>query len=251
MTINLYDVHNCYLIKEATGAGGSFTRSTYELVQTSPDVHIFISDGAGSRQRRREIYPGYKAKRPPLTEDRRSGIDLFKAVLGLSRAVTINCPGWEADDVIAQVARDAANDDEVIVHSNDSDFGQLLDTPGVKVPRIKPLEYPAAYVPTFKALCGDTTDEVPGLRGFGAGAWDGMRTHWESIKRAFDTQDEALFLSRPWPKRCLDKIDFALLCSFYAVVNFIPVPATDIAAGTALGSNEPAVVHEIFKRFIL
>lgn len=251
MTINIYDVHNCYLIKDAFGAGGNFTRATYEMVQASNDVHIFVSDGAGSRKRRQAIYPGYKAKRPPMAEDKRAGIDLFKGILAMSRAVSITCPGWEADDVIAQVAREAAANDNVIIHSNDSDFGQLLGVAGISLPRIEVPEFPAEFVPTFKALCGDNTDEVPGLAGFGPGAWNDMRAHWETIKRAFVTGDEALFVSRPWPKRCVAKLDFALLRKFFEVVNFMPVATSEIEAGTVLGSDERAVVEILFRKYIL
>ncbi len=91
MQVQIHDVHNVVLraseqVTHGNLRGRSFLRSTYEGVQQSPDLHIFVADGAGSRRRRQAIYSGYKAKRPPLTEDRRTGVDLFKTIMSMSKA---------------------------------------------------------------------------------------------------------------------------------------------------------------------
>ena len=262
MRVQIHDVHNVVLraseqVTHGALRGRSFLRSTYEQVQASPDLHIFVADGAYSRKRRQEIYSGYKSKRPPLTEDRRAGIDLFKQIMTMSKAHSITCAGWEADDVIGTVGRQMALSEgvtEVVLHTNDSDFGQLLDFPGIKLPRVKVPPHPPVYVTLFKALCGDSTDEIPGLAGFGPDSFAKMAPYWAAMKAALDDADHTAFAALPWVRSgnaVQHPRTFDQLLRFYAIVQLLTVPDDEIDAGSTPGvSNEPAV-HEIFSRYLL
>ena len=262
MRVQIHDVHNVVLraseqVTHGKLLGRSFLRSTYEMVQASPDLHIFVADGAHSRKRRQAIYPGYKSKRPPLTEDRRAGIDLFKTVMTMSKALSITCEGWEADDVIGTVGRQLAlteGVDQVILHTNDSDFGQLLDFPGITVPRMKQPEHPAVYVTLFKALCGDSTDEIPGLTGFGPKSFNDMQPHWEAMKQALDRADHNAFASIPWV-RCGSAVEdartFDLLLRYYTIVHLMTVPDSEIETGSVAGIPNGRAVAELFARYML
>ncbi|MDQ3950401.1 MAG: DNA polymerase I, partial [Gemmatimonadota bacterium] len=139
---------------------------------------------------RHETYPGYKATREKLTEELQSdfdrGMERICALLDAYRVQILALPGYEADDVIGTLARQAlAQDVNVIVVSGDKDFQQLV-RPGVWL--LNPgrggpgaveeqwvsvenagerLGVPPALVTDYLALVGDTSDNVPGVRGIG------------------------------------------------------------------------------------
>src|ERR687896_408148 len=139
---------------------------------------------------RHETYPGYKATREKLTEELQSdfdrGMERICALLEAYRVQILALPGYEADDVIGTLARQAvAQGINVVVVSGDKDFQQLV-RPGVWL--LNPgrggpgaveeqwvsvengserLGVPPALVTDYLALVGDTSDNVPGVRGIG------------------------------------------------------------------------------------
>lgn len=261
MRVQIYDVHNVVLraseqVSHGKLRGRSFLRTTFENVQASLDLHIFIADGAGARKMRQAVYSGYKAKRPPMTEDRRAGIELFKTVLTLSKALSITCEGWEADDVIATVAKQMALSEgvkEVVVHTNDSDFGQMADFPGIVFPSIK-LCAPPVYVPLFKTLCGDSTDDIPGLPGFGEASFNLMQAEWPLLEQSLREQNHAMFASAQWPRAANLVVRpevFEAMLAFYDIVHLKKVPDDIVEAGTIVGLNNPAAAEQLFQEFLL
>jgi DNA polymerase I len=139
---------------------------------------------------RHEVYTGYKATREKLTEELQSdfdrGMERICAILDAYRVPILTLSGYEADDVIGTLARQAIEQDvNVIVISGDKDFQQLV-RPGVWL--LNPgrggpgaveeqwvsiengterLGVPPALVTDYLALVGDTSDNVPGVRGIG------------------------------------------------------------------------------------
>jgi 5'-3' exonuclease len=139
---------------------------------------------------RHETYPDYKATREKLTEELQSdfdrGMERICALLEAYRVRILTLPGYEADDVIGTLARQAvAQEVNVVVVSGDKDFQQLV-RPGVWL--LNPgrggpgaveeqwvsvdngserLGVPPALVTDYLALVGDTSDNVPGVRGIG------------------------------------------------------------------------------------
>ena len=139
---------------------------------------------------RHETYPGYKATREKLTDELQSdfdrGMERICALLEAYNIPIISVPGYEADDVIGTLARKGASSGvNVVVVSGDKDFQQLI-RPGVWL--LNPgrggpagveeqwvgvengsqrLGVPPALVTDYLALVGDTSDNVPGVRGIG------------------------------------------------------------------------------------
>ena len=139
---------------------------------------------------RHEAYPAYKATREKLTEELQSdfdrGMERIRQLLDAYRVPIITVKGYEADDVIGTLAGKAvASGVNVVVVSGDKDFQQLV-RPGVWL--LNPgrggpanveehwvgvensserLGVPPAHVTDYLALVGDTSDNVPGVRGIG------------------------------------------------------------------------------------
>ena len=262
MRIDIHDVHNVVLMAteqktHGTLKGRSFLRQTFAGVQNGAGLTIFVADGAKARARRQVLFSGYKAKRPPMTEDKRAGIELFKSVMHLSKAVSVCCPGWEADDTIATIAKQLAGEGhEVFIHTNDGDFGQLKDYPGIQLPRLKTPPVPPVLVPLYKALVGDPSDNIPGLPGFGPETFRAMQSFWPLLERALREDNLDLFVNQPWPRASL--VTNILrpgvwdgLKAFYLITHFMTVPADELEAGTIRGSNRPDLAEEIFQRYLL
>ncbi|HJQ54746.1 MAG TPA: DNA polymerase I [Gemmatimonadaceae bacterium] len=139
---------------------------------------------------RHEQYPAYKATREKLTEELQSdfdrGMDRICEMLDAYRIPILTLPGYEADDVIGTlVARSIEQGVNAVVVSGDKDFQQLV-RPGVWL--LNPgrggpanveehwvgvdnaeerLGVPPEFVTDYLALVGDSSDNVPGVRGIG------------------------------------------------------------------------------------
>ena len=139
---------------------------------------------------RHERYPAYKATREKLTEELQSdfdrGMDRICEMLDAYRIPILTLPGFEADDVIGTiVARSVEAGVNVIVISGDKDFQQLvrpgvwLLNPGrggpanveehwVSVENAEErLGVAPEFVTDYLALVGDSSDNIPGVRGIG------------------------------------------------------------------------------------
>jgi DNA polymerase-1 len=142
--------------------------------------HLAVIFDAGERTFRNEIYKEYKAHRPPPPEDL---IPQFPLVRDATRAFGVACiemPGYEADDLIATYARMAREARaRCTIVSSDKDLMQLVVDGQVelydsmKSKRIASPEVMEKFgvapdkVVQVQALAGDSTDNVPGVRGIG------------------------------------------------------------------------------------
>jgi DNA polymerase-1 len=125
-------------------------------------------------------YEGYKANRAAMPEDLRRQIPYIRRALEALRIPILEAEGFEADDVIGTLAREAAEQQhEVFIVSGDKDMMQLV-TPTVKIlnPQkdnlildpdkvTETLGVPPEKVVDVMALRGDTVDNIPGAPGIG------------------------------------------------------------------------------------
>ena len=125
-------------------------------------------------------YEGYKANRAAMPEDLRRQIPYIRRALVALRIPILEAEGFEADDVIGTLARQAAGEQhEVFIVSGDKDMMQLV-TPTVKIlnPQkdnlildpakvVEVLGVPPEKVVDVMALRGDSVDNVPGVPGVG------------------------------------------------------------------------------------
>jgi DNA polymerase-1 len=139
---------------------------------------------------RHETYPAYKATREKLTEELQAdfdrGMDRICELLDAYRIPIISLRGYEADDVIGTLAAKALRQKlNVVVVSGDKDFQQLVKpglwllNPGRGGPAgveehwvgienaTERLGVPPHHVTDYLALVGDSSDNVPGVKGIG------------------------------------------------------------------------------------
>jgi DNA polymerase-1 len=174
---------------ENTSAAYGITTFIQRLMANhKPDYLGWVHDSGLSF--RHERYPAYKATREKLSEELQSdfdrGMERICSILEASRIPILTLKGYEADDVIGTLAKQgAAAGINVIVVSGDKDFQQLV-RPGVWL--LNPgrggpagvdeswvsvengserLGVPPSLVTDYMALVGDTSDNVPGVKGVG------------------------------------------------------------------------------------
>ena len=142
-------------------------------------THLAVVFDASEKTFRTDLYPQYKAHRPPPPEDLVPQFGLVREATRAFGVPALELNGYEADDIIASYAcavRDAGG--EVVIISSDKDLMQLvgdqvsmLDTmKNVRIGRDQVFEkfgVAPEKVVEVQALCGDSVDNVPGAPGIG------------------------------------------------------------------------------------
>jgi DNA polymerase-1 len=162
-----------------TNALYGFLRMILKTLAEANSSKVAIIFDAGRKTFRNELYPEYKANRSECPPELSEQMPYFRE---LSRALglpVLECPGFEADDIIATLtAKLAAEKKPVVIVSGDKDLMQLV-TDDVKIwDTMKDSRYgPAQVVEKFGvgpdkvteilALTGDSSDNVPGVDGVG------------------------------------------------------------------------------------
>jgi DNA polymerase-1 len=164
---------------EQTGAIYGLCQMLLKIEREERPTHLTCVFDAPGENFRNRIYSEYKAHRPPMPPELAGQIGMVHTVLEAFGLTTLEVPGFEADDVIATLARVAtAAGMEVVICSSDKDLTQLcssdisvLDT--MKNRRIGPAEVKEKFgvdperVGDVLALMGDSIDNVPGVDGIG------------------------------------------------------------------------------------
>ncbi len=149
------------------------------LSDLAPDKLIVAFDMRGHNFRK-DIYPEYKANRHGMPDDLAAQLPILHELLAAMRIEVAEKPGVEADDIIGTVSK--AFDGKSFIVSGDRDMFQLVNDKvtvlytkkGVTdVETITPetlksnYDLTPAQVTDYKALRGDTSDNIPGVRGVG------------------------------------------------------------------------------------
>ncbi len=191
---------------QQTNAVFGFTRMLIRLLTDHDPDGLAVAWDVSRRSFRTDEYPEYKAQRASAPDAFRSQLPLIDEVLDALGITQLRVEGFEADDIIATVARKAAADGwQVLVVTGDRDAFQLIDD-GITVVytrrgisdvvmatgewveekySIKPTD----YVP-YAALRGDNSDNLPGVTGVGEKRAAELITKYGSLDEIFAHLDE-------------------------------------------------------------
>jgi 5'-3' exonuclease len=251
---------NNLMFREMNNAGKSNVhpvRSLYNDLSTNNDLTVLVWDGYNGNERRKALYPEYKGNRPEKGEDVYAIFKLFQELMEHTTVMQIKVPTWEADDVIFTLAKffSSQGDDNIIVNTNDADYLQFADLPGVSLPCVTKWAWDSHLIITYKALVGDTSDNIGGMQGFGEGAWNQMRTYHDVMMEALSTNNWDLWNTIPFPKycqkHCCNRDNFDRSVMFYKVITMQDVPIEEIMANQKMGTKNPLMVEQIFSRYML
>jgi 5'-3' exonuclease len=175
------------------GITGFLMSVGYAIKMLQPTRVIICFDGKGGSQRRRKLFPDYKANRMVRTklnrtnafgdknsEDQNMKMQLGRLIQYLDHLpVQILAPeNIEADDTIAYISKQLLTESKIFIMSSDKDFIQLVDDRiAVWSPTKKKLYFkddvlvdykvPAHNYLLYRTLTGDKSDNIPGVRGAG------------------------------------------------------------------------------------
>ncbi|MFZ0049031.1 MAG: DNA polymerase I [Streptosporangiaceae bacterium] len=190
---------------QPTNAVYGFTSMLINVLRDEQPTHVAVAFDRGEPTFRHEQYVEYKATRKETPADFRSQLSLIFEVLDVLGITRLSVPGYEADDLIATLATQAAPDMDVLIVTGDRDALQLV-TPQVTVlytmrgisemarftPEAVEAKYgltPAQY-PDFAALRGDPSDNLPGIPGVGEKTATKWIAEFGSLAGLVDRVDE-------------------------------------------------------------
>lgn len=166
-----------------SGAIFGFWRMLFKLLTDEKVSHIAFTFDPGTRLERNDMYEAYKAQRKPMPEDLKPQIKQIYSMLEALEFPMYKIDGIEADDIIGSLCKKFGKDfDEIIILSSDKDLYQVLDKNilmlrgkrGVsEFEKIDPkwveenIGITKLQVPDYMGLVGDTSDNIPGVKGIG------------------------------------------------------------------------------------
>ena len=245
-----------------------FFRNLHYILQHYKPGYIFAAMDSKTKTFRHEMYDQYKATRNKTPEDLHAQIPIICEILEALGIPVLQCDGYEADDVIATVAKKCSETGRGCrILSGDKDLMQLVsETTQIlkpetgastwKVTGIEGVEAEWGVKPEklldLLSLYGDTADNIPGVRGIGVktaskllndyGDLDGIYAHIEDLKGATKQKliegKENAYFSQKLVKLCdevpCSDIDNAL--------NSTPINFNFANAATVLQNHEVSVV---------
>lgn len=199
-----------------------FCRMIKKLIDAIGPQHMALVWDSKGKTTRHELYTDYKATRQAPPSDlfiQKEYIIQFADLIGLKQ---IAQPGIEADDLIFSLAKEWNGTGNVIVVTTDKDMGQMLDAHTVMYDAFKELYYDekafeakmgfsVSKLPFYFALLGDTSDNIPGVKGIGEkgaaqlvqqfSSLQDLYSHLDSlsskrVRTALETQKANAFLSQ-------------------------------------------------------
>ena len=191
---------------QVTNAVYGFTSMLIKLLgDHSPDGLVVTWD-VGRSTFRTELFPQYKAQRASAPDRFLSQLPLIREVLDAMEIAQVEQPGYEADDVIASLVRQAGEDGwDVLVVTGDRDSFQLV-TPNVKVVYTRRgitdiVLVDPAWVETkygvradqyldYASLRGDTSDNLPGVPGVGVKTAARLVSTFGNLEGVFEHIDD-------------------------------------------------------------
>ncbi len=184
-----------------TNAAFGFTRILLKLMQDrAPQYAAMFFDAKGPTFRH-EMYPDYKANRPPMPEDMAVQIPYIKDITAAYRLPIVELQGFEADDLIGTYARIAEEQGfSVIMVTGDKDFMQLVtdniviwDPMKEKTLDIQLIREEFGVEPQqmidVMGLSGDSADNVPGVPGIGQKTALGLVKSHGNMEQLYRTVD--------------------------------------------------------------
>ena len=245
---------------------GFNTSAIYGFVNTLQDVlkrenptHMAVCFDPPGPTFRHEAFEGYKAERPPTPEDIRLAIPYIKRILEAYRIPVIEKMGYEADDVIGTLAKQAQSKGfDAYMMTPDKDFGQVVDEhifqykPGkqggdFEVLGVKEIcdsyefETPLQVI-DYLALMGDKVDNIPGCPGVGKVTAIKLIKQFGSIESMLERTDELKGAMRTKVEENAEQIRFS---KFLATIK-IDVPIDLDEEALKVETPDYAALYEVF-----
>lgn len=213
-TFFIVDVYNLiyrmfYAIPEMTTRDGLPVNAIFgvakflkSLADENPDASLLVATDVG-RSFREEIYPEYKAQRDRMPDNLRSQIDGVFALFDAAKIRVLARPWYEADDIIGSIVHKYENNGhQVVIISSDKDLCQFVRDGHVHIYDAMKRKFmkesdvtekfgvPAHQVCDYLAIVGDSSDNIPGISGFGPKKAVDLLSKYETLEGIYEHLEE-------------------------------------------------------------
>ena len=187
---------------EPTGAIYGFIRMIAKLINELKPEYIAVAFDHPGKTFRHKEFKEYKATRKETPDELKSQIPKIKKILKLWGIKVLEIPGYEADDLIATLAKKAEEKGfEVIIVTPDKDMLQLVNQ-NIKV--LNPINeylfnrekvkekygiYPEQFI-DYLSLIGDTVDNIIGVHGVGPKTAQKLLEKFQNIEGIYENIDQ-------------------------------------------------------------
>jgi DNA polymerase I len=188
-----------------TNALYGFTSMILKLIESDEDVGIGVVWDGGMPKFRIEVFPEYKAQRSAMPEELKAQLDHLDEILEAMNIPAIRAEGFEADDALATLSKRIPEDVELMIVTGDQDAMQLVDgrvkvlrtTRGVSETKtygrqevIEEYGVTPEQIPDYKALTGDPSDNIPGVRGIGPKSAASLLQRFGTVENLYEHLEE-------------------------------------------------------------
>ena len=189
---------------EPTNATFGFTRILLDILQKEKPHYLAVSFDRGLSGRE-QLYSEYKGTREKMPDELQMQLDRIADVVAAFNIPILAYDGFEADDVIGTIARQAEEQDVAVrIITGDRDILQLLsDHVSVQLPSRRgpdqvfdeekfreKYELEPQQLVDLKALMGDSSDNIPGVKGIGEKTGTKLLLEYENLDGIYAHIDE-------------------------------------------------------------
>ena len=209
-----YRAHFALVRSPRMTSGGICTSAVFGILNTLLDIlkresptHIAVAFDTREPTARHQIFPQYKAQRDAMPEDIAKQLPYIDRLFDAFNIPSIRLPGYEADDIIGTLARQAAAEGfQVVMVTPDKDYDQLVGEhvfvmkPGRQGSEVEILGVPevlakweverVAQVIDVLGMMGDASDNIPGIPGIGPKTAQKLIAKYGSLEQLLERSHE-------------------------------------------------------------
>ena len=184
-----------------------FTKYLLEMLERDKPTHVVVAFDPPGGTFRNQLYPEYKGTRPPTPQLVIDALQPLTELVQVMNIPVLMMPGFEADDVLGSAATQLASEAlDVYMVTPDKDYGQLIGPhafqlkPGKSGSEAELVDQKAlcekwgisspSQVIDMLAICGDSADNVPGVKGVGEVGAAKLIAKYGSVENIYDHLSE-------------------------------------------------------------
>tara|TARA_B110000046_G_C13023567_1_gene412545 strand:+ start:2438 stop:5248 length:2811 start_codon:yes stop_codon:yes gene_type:complete len=243
-----------------TSAVLGFTNSLLDVIKREKPDHLAVCFDKGGSASRNELYTDYKANRDQTPEAIKIAVPYIQKILKAMHIPVIEKIGFEADDIIGTLAKQAEKEDfKVFMVTPDKDFAQLVSENifmyrparmgnGIEIwgiPEVQAkfeIERPEQVI-DYLGMMGDAVDNIPGLPGVGDKTAKKFLKEYGSIESLLENTHE---IKGKLKEKIEANKELGLLSKKLATI-LLDVPVTFQAEAYELTSPDEKAVNDLFE----
>lgn len=184
-----------------TNAAYGFFSMVFKIIEDLKPEYLIVCFDKKAPTFRKQMYVGYQAKRPKMSDDLVPQIDLVHKALDEAKIPHFEIDGYEADDLIGTLSVDAKKAGlQTIIVSGDRDLLQLVNNNVLMLAPIMGITKMTLFdeakvkekyglnplqIVDYKALAGDSSDNYPGVSGIGPKTASNLIFQYETLENLY------------------------------------------------------------------